>query len=108
MVCTETGQMPPTTEWKSVTRLKRALPTSFAEQCRPGETVAFRCTMPGCSACAEFESSGDRARFETHLKRSEHVDRIVEWNCGDRPQRTLALRAGVDHIPSYVIVRSSK
>ena len=64
--------------------------------------VALLCKMPGCEACAKFETEGGRAAFEA--TRLPPRTEVVEWNCGYRGQRDLALRYEVDDLPAYVVV----
>ena len=78
-------------------------PSSLDAARVPGAgTVALRCTLAGCESCARFETE-DRADFEQGLYRGGVSD-IVEWDCGSSRHRELAIQAGVDELPAYVLL----
>ena len=80
-------------------RAVRVSPPASLHEMRPSRgTVVLRCTYPGCTQCAEFVTSGARARYEDALST------VVPWDCGRPAYKALALAHGVDQLPAYVMV----
>ena len=81
-----------------------AVPPLTLEDLRPpagGPPLALRCTRPGCTSCAAFETEGQQ-QFEATLGPYE----IVDWRCDTRQRRALAVSAGVTMLPSYIFLPS--
>ena len=72
-------------------------PTLESVRPRHGK-IALRCTMSGCTECARFETEY-RAVFEDRLGMA-----VVEWDCTRQRPRDLALAAGVDQLPAYIVL----
>lgn len=82
-------------------RAMEAIGPRSLEDLRPGTgRIALRCTLPGCTQCADFEASGAQGRFETRLS----VHRTLHWDCSRPQHKHLARACGVDRIPAYVIL----
>tara|TARA_B110000046_G_scaffold4946_1_gene5258 strand:+ start:522 stop:839 length:318 start_codon:yes stop_codon:yes gene_type:complete len=90
--------------WPAQYRAARAVPPHSLEELRPAHgTVALRITLPGCTECARFEVE-DRSDYEAWLKHGEGVTHIYDWDCQRASYRRSAEAAGVDELPSYVLL----
>jgi hypothetical protein len=91
--------------WPAQRRAIDVAPRVTLDDLRPyrGE-VALRCTLRGCTECATFETEG-RAAYERELRARGAAD-VLHWDCADPARRRVALAAGVDALPAYVIVPS--
>ena len=93
--------------WKSYLRSLEAVAPASLESIRPrapgAPDLVLRCHAPGCAACARFETEG-RADFEARAFRGADV---VAFDCRGAQQRRLALAAGVDDLPAYIVLSSS-
>ena len=90
--------------WPAQYRATRAVAPRSVEELRPRHGVlALRVTMPGCTECARFEVEG-RAAYEEALRRDEGVTHIHDWSCKRASYRRVAMDAGVEDLPSYVLV----
>lgn len=68
---------------------------------RRGERpVALACSMTGCSACAAFDAEG-RDDYEARLSVTHD---IIPWKCDKGRRVTLAMDAGVDELPAYLLL----
>lgn len=84
---------------KAVARAFATVPGKTLAHYRiPRKTVALRVFSTGCEACNRFESN--RLSFE----RSLGADLVVDLNADLAVSRTLALKAGVKQIPSYIVL----
>ena len=94
--------------WPAAYRSWQLTPPRTLEELRPSAgaagDVVLRCVMPGCTACARFETEG-RATFEEDRFRNAGV--VLEWNCRSAPHRALAQQAGVNELPAYVVIAPS-
>ena len=93
--------------WKSYLRSLEAVAPASLEGIRPrapgAPDLVLRCHAAGCSACARFDTEG-RADFEERTFRRADV---VAFDCRGAQQRRLALGAGVDQLPAYIVLSSS-
>ena len=90
--------------WPAYRRSVNAVAPGSLEELRPARGVlALRCTLPGCAACAAFQTER-RAAYEHNLKSSHGVVDILPWNCKSHHRRKLAVDAGVDDLPAYVFI----
>lgn len=90
--------------WPAQYRATRAVAPRSVEELRPARgVVALRVTMPGCTECARFEVEG-RAAYEEALRRDKGVTHIHDWSCKRASYRRVALDAGVEDLPSYLLV----
>ena len=90
--------------WPAYRRSLEAVPPRSLEEIRPAKGVLIlRCTLPGCTACAAFQTER-RAAYEGHLKQKHHPVSFLDWNCGSAHRRKLAVDVGVDDLPAYVFV----
>jgi hypothetical protein len=89
----------------SVDRAFRAVPALRAEEMRPHRgAVALKCFRPSCPDCDAYERGGERDAFEREELGSDvHVH---SWDCSEPRKRDLALAAGVEDLPAYVVVGS--
>ena len=74
-------------------------PPSLADLRPASSRLALRCVHPECDACAGFRGT-QRTAFEATLG----VAGVVVWDCGRPDHRRLAAEAGVDRLPSYVVL----
>lgn len=82
-----------------------APPSTLVELCPPrGITLALRCYVPGCTACADFETQGRQAFESTAFPPGT---RFLDWDCKRGRRRDLAMEAGVDELPSYVLLSAA-
>lgn len=89
-------------EHTALLRAAQAVAPRSLDELRPrrsGGLVVLRCTVPGCAACADFESR--RGAFERTLGATAPV---VPWDCSRPAHRRLAVAAGVDDLPAYVLL----
>lgn len=63
------------------------------------DTLVLKCTLPGCARCAAFDVE-DGVTYEAQFRGSP----IVLWNCADPAKRKLVEEAGVEEVPSYVVI----
>lgn len=86
-------------------RCYRAVPPSTLDELRRSRgSVALYCFRRGCERCSSFSADG-RVAFEEDLG---PTTTIVPWNVGRAHQRRLAMDAGVDDLPAYVIIPPKK
>ena len=92
---------------KAFLRSLEAVPPASLEEIRPRKMDApdlvLRCHMPGCSVCAKFETEGQHAFEETHFRGAD----VIDFDCGRTKHRTLAMGAGVDELPCYIVLSAS-
>lgn len=87
--------------WPAQVRAATAVPRTL-EDLRPAKgTVALRCSMPGCRKCLAFKSQ--QPVYERAL-RAKGVIEVIPWNCKHKTRRDIALNAGVDDLPAYVLL----
>ena len=73
-------------------------PRTLNEIRPPTGAIVLRCTMAGCTRCAQFETEG-RDAYE---RREFRGLRVRHWDCTDETRRDLVMSAGVDEVPAYV------
>lgn len=92
---------------KAFLRSLEAVPPSTLEEIRPrtvgASDLVLRCFMPGCSSCAKFETEGQASFEETHFRGAD----IIDFDCRGKKQRNLAMNAGVDDLPAYIVLSAS-
>lgn len=89
---------------KALLRSATAIPPRSLDELRPPvghRPIALFCTREGCSNCAAFDVE-DRAEFQKSLPVSE----IQPWDCGNEHKKNLAIDAGVDVLPAYLLIPS--
>ena len=87
--------------WPSQYRALLSSVTDFDAFSKMNKDLSFalRCTMKGCTSCAEFESEG-RRDFERSLGCF-----VLPFPCDNNKNREFALKCGVDDLPSYIVYR---
>lgn len=93
--------------WPSLYRASQVVAPKSLEELRPRKgMIALRCTLPGCRACRAFAAKS-RDAHERAL-RARGVTAVLPWNCASPKHRDLAVGAGVDELPSYVLIPVGK
>ncbi len=93
--------------WPAATRAFEVVAPRSLDEIRPSKgVVVLRCSMPGCTDCATFDTEG-RVDFERTRLPSD-TQSILEWNCGSFAHRELAANAGVDKLPAYLLVPAGR
>ena len=86
---------------KAYTRSLLAVPPKTANDMRPNPgqpPIALRCTRSGCTECAKYETES-QIPFEASL----HAN-VIDWKCDKRDFRELAVEAGVNELPAYILI----
>ena len=76
---------------------------TLADMRRHDTTLAFLCTMPGCTSCAAYETDHfDAAVCE--VRRRFGATCLLPWPCATSATKQIALATGVDDVPCVVVV----
>lgn len=64
---------------------------------------ALKCYLPTCPECDSFERDGRRKEFERDVLGRDML--VIPWDCSLEAQRKLAMKAKVENLPSYIVVK---